>query len=229
MASRALASLINRVTVEWPKAAEADARAHLVRFAREGHDQIMREQTMRAGVVPEWDAYANTPANTNIETVKLPGPIVFRYRYHKEIVIEAIKALERASPVHFGKYKRSHFLWINGVQAPLTAELKRGDEIFIANTADYSRRLEVGKTDSGRPFVMQVDPHIYERVMKTVLIPKYGKVVKFRHGYVTLPKAWVIKGRLGPTYLLASGKARKRRQQIGEKVRAPAIFIGLLT
>lgn len=229
MASRALQSLINRVTVEWPKMAETDARAHLVSFAREGHDQIMREQTMRAGVVPEWDAYANTPANTNLETVKLPGPIVYRYRYHKEIVLEAIKALVAASPVHSGKYKRSHFLWVNSVQAPLNTELKRGDEIFIANTADYSRRLEVGVKDDGTPFVAQVDPHIYERVMKTVLVPKYGKVVKFRHGYVTLPKAWIIKGRLGPTYLLATGKKRKRRQQIGEKVRAPAIFIEMLT
>lgn len=231
MASRALASLINRVTVEWPKMAEADARVHLVRFARDGHDKIMREQTARAGFAPQWDAYANVPANTNLETVKLPGPIVYRYRYINEVVFETIRALQDASPVDSGEYKDSHFAWVNGdkVRLERNSELNRGDEVFVANTVPYSRRLEVGKTDSGRPFVMKVDPHIYERVMKTVLIPKYGKVAKFRHGYVTLPNAWVIKGRLGPHYLLDNGKRRKRRQQIGEKVRAPAIFIGVMT
>ncbi len=231
MASRALVSLINRVTIEWPKTAETDAREHLVRFAREGHDRIMREQTARAGFAPQWDAYANTPANTNIETVKLPGPIVYRYRYINEVVFETIRALQAASPVDSGEYRDSHFAWVNGYKVNIerNSELKRGDEVFVANTVPYARRLEVGKTDSGRPFVIQVEPDIYKRVMKTVLVPKYGKVVEFRHGYVTLPNAWIIKGRLGPTYLLASGKARKRRQQIGEKVRAPAIFIGLLT
>jgi hypothetical protein len=228
MASRALQALRQRVTVDWPKMADADARAYLVRFARAGHDQTMREQTMRAGVVPEWDAYANTPANTNLDTVKLPGPIVYRYRYHKEIVLAAIDALREASPKVSGAYKDSHFLWVNDEQVPLDTELKRTDDIFIANTVPYARRLEVGKKDNGEPFIVQKDPDIYKRVMNTILIPKYGKVAEFRLGYVTLPDAWKIRGRLGPDYALASGKRRKRRQNVGELVRAPAIFIGLL-
>lgn len=225
MASRALQALRQRVTVEWPKIADDEARKLLVRTAREGHERIMREQTARAGVFPEWDAYANTPGNTNLESVKLPGPIVYRYRYLQEIVLEAIRMLKAASPPGSGKYKNAHKLWIDGVEAPLDSKLEPRQEIFIANTRDYSRRLEVGKTDDGRDFLISVPNHIYERVAKNTLIPKYRNAANITFGYVELPDAWVIKGRLGPSYALPNGKRRKRRQQVGDKVRAPAIFI----
>jgi hypothetical protein len=231
VASNALQALRHRVTVEWPKIADDEARKLLVRTAREGHERIMHEQTARAGFAPQWEAYANTPANTNLETVKLPGPIVYRYRYINEIVFEAVKALQDASPVDSGEYKNSHFVWVNREKVNLerAADLNRGDELFIANTVPYSRRLEVGKTDSGRDFVIQVEPHIYERVAE-MLKAKYQNtnergVAAITFNYVTLPNAWVIKGRLGPKYRLPTGKFRKRRQQIGDRVRAPAIFI----
>lgn len=217
------------VTVDWPKIADDEARKILVNFAREGHDRIMREQTARAGVFPEWDAYANNPGNTNLESVRLPGPIVYRYRYSQEIVLEAVRMLRESSPVVKGDYQDSHFLWIDGVVAPLQTPLKPGSEIFIANPVPYSRRLEVGKKDNGESFVVQVEPHIYERVADRLKEKYQGAsergVAIISFNYVTLPKAWVIKGRLGPHYLLPTGKKRKRRQNIGEKVRAPAIFI----
>lgn len=230
MAGRALAALRHIVTVEWPKLANAEAKELLLRTAREGHDRIIREQALRAGVIPEWNAYANFPGNTNLESVKLPGPIVYRYYYFRELLLVAIRELEKASPRGpSGKYKTSHMRYDDGVPTRIDAPVKPGVPIWIANPVPYSRRLEVGKTDSGRDFLVSVPNRIYERVAKNILIPRYKNVANIRHGYVTLPGAWIIKGRLGPTYLLASGKKRKRRQQIGEKVRAPAIFIGLLT
>jgi hypothetical protein len=145
LASNALQALRHRVTVEWPKIADDEARKLLVNFARESHDRIMREQTARAGVFPEWDAYANTPGNTNLQSVKLPGPIVYRYRYLQEIVLEAIRMLKAASPPGSGKYKNAHKLWINGDEAPLNSKLEPGHEIAIANTRDYAGGLKSGR------------------------------------------------------------------------------------
>jgi hypothetical protein len=228
LASRALQALRHRVTVEWPKIADDEARKLLINFARESHDRIMREQTARAGVFPEWDAYANTPGNTNLQSVKLPGPIVYRYRYLQEIVLEAIRMLKAASPPGSGKYKNAHKLWINGDEVPLNSKLEPGQEIAIANTRDYARRLEVGKKDSGEAFLISVPNHIYERVAKQLAARYQSRgrgVAEIKFGYLTLPKAWVIKGLLGPHYRLPTGKLRKRRQHVGELVRAPAIFI----
>lgn len=224
----ALQALRQRVMIDWPKMIEADAKALLLRTAREGHARIMRDAVARSGVFPFWDAYANTPGNTNLETVRLPGPIVYRYRYLREVILVTLKMLEEASPIHSGKYKTSHTVWVNGVAASPNVEIKRGDEVFIANTVPYARRLEVGKTDSGRDFLVSVPNKIYERTSKK-LKQRYRNVSDITFGYVTLPGAWRIKGRLGPQYKLPTGAFRKRRQKVGELVRAPAIFIGALS
>lgn len=224
MASAALQAIRRRVTVDWRALSQQQAKELLIRTAREGHARIMREQSLRSGVIPEWDAYANSPGNTNLESVRLPGPIVYRYRYLREVVLVAIRELEAASPIDSGRYKRSHKLWINGHEAPLNAVIKAGDEVWIANDVPYARRLEVGKTQSGRDFLVSVPNRIYERVAKK-LMSRYRNAAGITNGYVTLPGAWEIKGRLPATYPIGGGKHRKRRQRIGERVRAPAIFI----
>lgn len=221
----ALEATRRRILVEWPQQIQTDAKALLLRVASEGHARIMREAAQRSEVIPEWDAYANTPGNTNLASVRLPGPIVYRYRYLRETILTAIKMLEEASPTAgSGKYKNSHTVWINGIQASPSTIIKSTDEVFIANSVPYARRLEVGKTKSGRDFLISVPNRIYERTAKR-LKTRYRNVADISMGYVTLPGAYVIKGRLPSSYGLPSGKRRKRVQKAGEAVRAPAIFI----
>lgn len=229
MVSAALQSFRRTVTVAWPLDAKEKAQKTLVRVARAGHAAIMAEQTARAGFAPEFEAYANNPGNTNLDSVVLPGPIVYRYRYVREILTVALDELRKASPVVSGLYRDSHTLFINGIPVAGTApSIKAGDEVFIANPVPYARRLEVGKTESGRSFVLQVAPNIYERVMKRVLIPRYRNVAKLSLTYVTIPDAYIIKGRLPSHYIAKGGARRKRRQPVGQPVRSPAIVISLL-
>lgn len=234
MGSVSVQSLRQVMTVRWPKMQAEQARALLLRVARDGHARIMTE----AGEAkPDFDAYANRPGNTNLDSVIVPGPIVYRYRYLRSVIQTALDELRRASPVVSGDYVRSHTLFIDGVpvdRVPLT--LPRNTEIMISNPVPYARRLEVGKTESGRAFVIQVAPKIYERVAKSKLIPKYRNVAKITFGYVTLPAAGTRRQLLSAYY--ATGKSagprgggtrRKRRQHIGETMQAPAIFIEVLT
>jgi hypothetical protein len=229
MASKALQAIRRTVTVDWPKAAEEDARKFLVRTAREGHARIMAEQTARGGFPPDWDAYANRPGQTNLDNVILPGPIVFRYRYMRELIAFALEELRKASPVVSGDYRNSHTLYINGVPAAAIPDrIEAGMELFISNPVPYARRLEVGLKEDGRPFVVQVPPRIYERVMKNTLQPRFRNVAKLSLDYVTIPGAWVIKGRLPSHYIAKGGVRRRRRQEVGKPVRAPAIVISVL-
>lgn len=226
MPSAALQAFRRTVTVAWPKAADEEARQLLIRTAKAGNAKTIAEQTARAGYPPEVEAYANTPGNTNIDSVKLPGPIVFRYRYHREILKVALDELRRASPVVSGLYRGSHYVFVNGIPVEgVPGSVNAGDEIFVANPVPYARRLEVGLTKSGRAFVVQVPPDIYGRVMRSVLIPRYGKIAKFSLEYVLIPGAHTIKGGLASHYVAKGGKRRKRRQQVGSQVRSPAIVI----
>lgn len=237
MSNASLAAFRRVVTTQWPRATEANAKAHLLRVARAGHEKTMREQTSRSGVAPEFSAYANAPGNSNLDSVVLPGPVVFKYRYLREIVQVALTELQKASPVQSGEYARSHTIYLNGSAVPeLPVTISPSDEIFIANPVDYARRVEIGKTKSGRDFVMQVPNRIYERVAKQKLMPVYRDVAKITFGYVDRPEAYITKGGLSAYYgtgrkagARGGGTSRKRRQTPGSRVQAPAIFISALT
>lgn len=220
MANASLAAFKRTVTVTWPKQQEAGAKAHLLKVAREGHAMIMAEQQARAGVAPTFDAYANTPGKP-IEEVVLPGPIVYRYHYAREVVIKTLQELEAASPVISGDYKRGHTLFINGapVQNPREAVIKARDEVMIVNTVPYARKIEVGKTESGRAFVLQVPNRIYERVGKK-MYARYGKAAKISVQFVNLSTAYRLK---------KGAKVRRKGRTAGSALTYPAIIIEPLT
>jgi hypothetical protein len=244
--TRASLDVIRRtLTVEWPKIAEAEARAFLVQTAREGNRQTLLEQQARAGIAPNVKAYANSPTQTDIEKVVLPGPIVFNYDYRHEIVEAALRLLREASPREEGEYMESHSIYLNGKLVDnLPEKMGENDEIILSNPVPYARRLEIGKTKSGRSFVADVEPRIYERVAKGQVLKRYGNLARISFNYVTLPDAWVIKGGrrgLSSHYTTSAygglGRrskqggtphSRKRRLRVGETVRAPAIIIEAL-
>lgn len=217
--ARAQAEAFKRiVTVGWPAHQAAAAKAHLIATARAGHAKIMGDAQMR-GSKPDFDAYANTPLQTNIDAVILPGPIVYRYRYIREVVAEAIRQLRAASPISSGAYARSHQIFVDGVPVDaLPMNLKATADVMIANTVPYARRLEVGKTKSGRAFLISVPNRIYERTARK-LKAKYGQVAKIESTFVSLPGAYALKR-------IPTGRARRGRGA-GSAVTFPAIRIGL--
>lgn len=228
MASPALQSLRQTITVAWPKNMDAEAKAFLLKTARDGHAGIMQKQGN-----PSFEAYANRPGNRDLNSVVLPGPVVYNYSNIRQLVEFALDELRKASPVDSGDYARSHTLYVNGIAVDaLPADVKATDEIMIANPIAYARRLEIGKTTAGRDFVVQVANRIYERVAKQKVIPRYRNVAKVTFGYINAPDAYVTKAKLPSHY--ASGKAagargggtrRARRQKAGTKTMAPAIII----
>lgn len=235
MTAQSLQSFRRTVTVAWPATQVRQAKAHLIRVARAGHQKIMQAQTARSGEAPSYEVYANVPGRS-IDNVVLPGPIVYRYRYVREIVKTALEALRKASPRGpSGRYAASHFVYLNGVLVTeVPVRLKESDEIMIINPVAYSRRLEIGKTESGRDFLISVPNRIYERVAKNILIPRFRNVARITFDYATVPDAY----RLKKDNPARSWLAKKRRWYIspkqrsdrakGAEVRSPAIVIRAL-
>lgn len=239
MTRQSLAAFRRTITVDWPQATAANAKDLLLRTARKGHADIMATGAARAGFTPDFEAYANSPGNPNLDGVTLPGPIVFNYDYRREIVEWALGALYKASPIQSGEYVASHTIYVDGQPVDaLPDPLPQGARIMLANPVPYARRLEVGKTKAGRDFVLQVEPRIYERVAKGVLMPRFGTLAKISYGYADLPNAHTIKGGLSSHYQTSERRLRrgklgpagalklkKRNQRTGSTVKAPAIFI----
>jgi hypothetical protein len=185
MTRASLQSFRRVVTIEWPKHAQDGGKEVLLRVARQGHAKIMNDAVLRSGAQPVWEAFANRPGNTNLDSVVLPGPIVYLYHYTTEVVEQAVLLLQRMSPVRSGLYAKSHTIWANGHRIS-QAPKRLVEEIIISNPVPYARKIEVGKTRSGRSFVIQVPNRIYERAAK-ILRAKYRNVAKIEFNYVRIP------------------------------------------
>lgn len=215
----ASAQAFRRVTtVAWPKQQEVDAKALLLKVANAGHAKIMQEQTGRAGIAPDFDAYANTPSNTNLETVRLPGPIVYRYRYFREIITQAFLMLRSAGPMRSGAYASAHTLYVNGVsvRGGTVPFIKAGDEIMIVNTVPYARKIEVGRTRAGRSFTIQESQsRVYQRV-RDRLRSQYSKLTHIDMNFVSLSDAYLLRH-------TSNSRRRRRDRRAGVPVTYPAL------
>lgn len=222
--------LIRRiVTIDWPDKAKADGKQLLLKTAYAGHDRIMADARSR-GFEPYWEAYANRPGNSNLESVVIPGPIVYSYRYLSDLIQFALDELRRQSPADSGKYKRSHTVYVNDVpiggMVPKT--IQPGDKIYIANPVPYARRLEIGRAQHGaRPFLISVPNRIYYRVTEMTKTEAKGRA-KIRGGYVDLG-VWTLRHNQRSLIKNSRGdysySARQRPDRLaGAAVTSPAIF-----
>jgi hypothetical protein len=220
--------LIRRIVmVDWPTEIQSDSKALLIDTARNGHKRIMADAAAK-GLQPTWEAYANTPGNRNLETVRLPGPIVYNYRYLVDLIEFALDELRRQSPVASGDYVRSHQVYVNDqpVGDTIPKTISTGDRIYISNPVPYARRLEIGRTRSGRAFLIQVSNRIYYRVTEMTKDKAKGRA-KVRMMYVDLGAHALKKDQ--PTGIMTRrgwGYSRIQRKDrlTGAAVTSPAIF-----
>lgn len=209
-----------------------EASKLLAKTWREAHGEVVAAGVARGGVAPDYDVAVDNQKGKSVDTAE--RIIVSIYDYRREVVDFAMEALIKASPKRSGAYVKGHSIYVNGKPVGQSCPpLKETDKVFIANVMPYARRLEIGRTKSGRSFVIQVPNRIYERTAKTIVTPLYRRIVTTSFNYVDLSGAHIIKGGLGATYKaegervgVGPGKpvVRKRRQKVGEKVRYPAIF-----
>lgn len=198
-----------------------DASKALAQQARETKETIVREQTARRGIAPGVQSAVDGRLGENYEQVKPDGAIVQVYDYRPEIVaacFEELRARSPTGPVEGGHYRDEHFAMLDGrglspLTVPKAADLANVSRVTVTNPMPYSRKLEVGVTKSGRSFVANVDPHIFESAM-THVRREFSAVAKITFGFVDLSGAYTLRQAGG-----------RRGRGIGSSIRYPAIFI----
>lgn len=192
-----------------PAASKALAGAH-----RKAHEEIIRAKSGRV-MRPSFEHIVDGRKGAPLDSVKPDGILVTNYDSRPEIVFATLAALTRNSPRLSGEYARSHIILVNGTQvSEVPSALAYSDVVTITNTVPYARRLEVGVSEDGTPFVVQVAPRIYERTAKREIIPQFRQIADIRFAYVDISGAYRRK---------RSGGRRDRG--VGSAIRYPAIII----
>ena len=181
----------------------------------------------RAAAAVAEQSKANGSAPVRVEIGKKTA--LAEWSLLQDALVAALQALRDGSPVHSGAYRDAHTLYIDGVsQSEVPASISpTAKTIMIANPVAYARRLEIGVTESGRAFVIQVEPRLYQRIRER-MASQFKGVAKITFGYVDLPDASTIRGSVGRHGVSARYKSGhrfvKRRSHGGETLKSPALF-----
>lgn len=178
----------------------AQGKAAIQRVAIAERDRVLAEQKARSGLAPTYRQIVDGVLGAPLDAAEATSTVVFVWQYHLEVVRDTLQALISRSPVLSGNYVRSIILLVDGTQAELgpNGEIEGAGigaetrEVVIVATADYARRLEVGKRKDGSPVVRQVAPHIVE---ETAIVARrlFGTVATITFAYVEISNPYVLK------------------------------------
>ncbi len=113
----------------------------------------------------------------DLESVHPNGRIIAEWDIGNDVLAWIGQTLLDRSPRRSGAYRKGHALFADGVEIALGEQIPNATEFVFANLLPYARRLEVGKTKSGRDFLIQVPNRIYERTYKDAKA-RFGNIAK---------------------------------------------------
>lgn len=190
---------------------EMEQRQAAIEFVRDGIAEAQRINKQAIGREPKYTL------SKRLEQINPAKDEVFVEFDLFVGVLDWIKQeLVARSPRVSGEYIRGHKLFADGQEVANASKPPDAEEYVFINTVPYARKIEIGKTQAGRAFVIQVEPHIYERVAQDAR-SRFGNVAKISFGYRAASNA----------YSLQHSAGRRRDRQRGSSVQSPAIIVTL--
>ena len=209
----------------------AERRAAAAAFAREGIAEADAANQRVLGRVPPKVVTVDGRPGAALETVNPDrGSIIVEYELLTEVLRWIGKTLVERSPVISGDYMRGHTLFVDGVEVKVGGQIPLGEEYAFTNMVPYARRIEIGKTKSGRAFVMQVPNRIYERTANDAK-SRFGNIAEIfftYRGIVGGRQVNPLKAGATPIARNAKGRFKERggiRDHNRSDVRFPTIYL----
>lgn len=136
-------------------------------YVKEGITEAEDANRRILGRVPPRTITVDGREGAPIESVNPDGgSVIIEWELVTDVLVWIGKELQDRSPVSSGRYKRGHQLFADGVLVEIGGNVPPAGEYVFTNDEPYARKIEVGKTKSGRDFVIQVPNRIYERTAK---------------------------------------------------------------
>jgi hypothetical protein len=182
------------------------------------------------GVVPPRTITVNGHEDEDLAHVVPPdsGIIIDEYRLVEDVLAWIMMTLKARSPVISSEYRDSHKLLADDAVVEDPDNPPVASRYTFFNSVPYARRLEVGKTKSGRDFLISVPNRIYERTADDAKA-RFGNVAKISKGFVTASDAYRLKHDQPSRSFSHHGMRVSLRQRLdrvaGAAVAVPAIFV----
>lgn len=155
------------------------------RVAAFARDEIAAadEKNRRAlGAVPPKTVTVDGKQGAALESVNPDrGIIIAEWSLVSDVLQWIYATLRARSPIVKGDYLKGHTLYADGAECDADNPPLASEYTFL-NLVPYSRKIEIGKTESGRDFVIQVENRIYERTASDAR-SRFGNIAKIRFTY----------------------------------------------
>lgn len=171
-----------RVMVEEYVSPPAQQRA-IARFARAEIDKVDSANARALGRRVAKSVTVDGRKGAALESVRPNGGVIIaEWELFFEVLPWIAKTLRERSPRVSGRYLRGHKAFADGAEFTDLTKPPPAKEYTFVNIVPYSRKLEIGKTQSGRPFVIQVPNRIYETVAKDARA-RFGRIADISFNY----------------------------------------------
>jgi len=157
-----------------------DARAGLIADARAERDRLQAQGISPRVVVDGQEGRA-------IEQVQPGGSVVFLAQDVRPFVARALAALERRSPRVTGRFAGQYRIVAGGREYSDPEQLPEDTRsALLFNREPYARRLEVGRSPDGTPFVVSAEPG-FIRGTALLLRRRFGRLARVRAEWIDRP------------------------------------------
>jgi hypothetical protein len=161
-------------------------------FAQAKIDAADEQNRQALGAVPPKTVTVDGKQGAPLESVNPDrGTIIAEWSLVGDVLQFIYAALRARSPIVKGDYLKGHTLYADGVECDPDNPPLAGEYIFL-NKEPYGRKIEIGKTESGRDFVIQVQNRIYERTADDAS-KRFGNLAKIRFTYQAAFGGYVAK------------------------------------
>lgn len=188
-------------------------------FARDGIEDAKRTNQRVLGRVPPYTVTVDGRQGAPLESVDPDrGTIEVEFELFADLLGWIGETLVERSPKRSGRYRRGWTLFADGVEVATGGSIPPAEKYVFVNLEPYSRKIEIGKTESGRAFVIQVPNRIAERTAKDAR-SRFGSQAKIVYGFESVQSGGAISRWAGAK---RGGRRNRGREWL---TRQPAIIV----
>ncbi|WP_420133956.1 hypothetical protein [Rhodopseudomonas sp.] len=170
------------------------------------------------GRAPPRRTWVNGTEGASLENARPGGVIETEWELFGDILRWISTTLIERSPRRSGDYIAGHTLFADGVEVLRGSEIPVAEEYVFLNLVPYARKIEIGKTKSGRDFVIQVPNRIYERTA-TAAKARFGNMATIRFSYRAAEAGTILR------YKPVRSRADRDTAKHERERRVPAIIV----
>lgn len=199
---------------------EAQSR-QVAAMARQLRDEAAATNRALTGQEPTWSTIVDGRADASEETVKVPGRIDYEFDAGSDVVSYVVGLIAKTAPKRSGRYAKSVAIYADGVEVETPGAASDAEEIIVASTVAYARKIERGRKG-------YAPGGVFEGVA-ALAMSRYGNMASIKFTFAaplgggTHLEAWASKTKQTRTRFHGGGKAEASRNAWNR--RNPAIQI----